>query len=735
MPVSCSYGAGTIYRGYDAVLYAAENGADIVNCSWGSTGFSQANQDAVNYAYSLGSIIVAAAGNSNNSTPIYPSAYKNVIATAALGNDGVKSIYSNYGGYLDVGAPNTAVGSTTMTGGYTSVSSFTSYASPITSSLAGLVKSYYPLLTQEELVTRIKGTCDDVDAVNPGKENMLGEGKLNARRALAEVSPTLDNEIRIGLIENRGATDFNNNRAVEPGETFSVNLFLRSYGFGSANGSYILSTTSTAVTILDNSESGIIPADDYFSLSNAFNIYVLPTATSRYVTFTLTASADLPIVVGSSISFSILINAGGIFIWEGVASGRDMSGAFIRTALQGMGYTCTYGTTFPASFYSFEAVFLSFGAVGSNIVRFDKDYMFTALREYLEAGGRVYIEGVDAVGFDMATYLPDIEGTLDANEILWPLLGISAADDGLTNNIDALAGVSGTPTSGISFSATAQTKVDYIDTFTVATGNAKVAFTESGYGDVGIVSAGAYDQRSFVFSYALRELTDAAFPNTRANLIARIMEFFEAAEVTLPVELLSFSVSYASEPAVRWSTASETQVAGFNIYRQAKSDLATAIKANPLLIPATGGSLGASYTFIDELNETCDSLFYWLESLSQSGSSQFFGPISLTIPNNGEEPIPPFPDLPVFSLSSYPNPFDRELSLELKTNQQNTAEISIYNLKGQLVKQFDTVVVSSGTHYFHWNGLDARGLNCSTGIYLLVAKNSGSVVKRKLVKL
>jgi hypothetical protein len=735
MPISCAYGAGTIYRGYDGIIYAAENGADIINCSWGSTGYYQANQDAINYAYSLGSIIVAAAGNSNNSTPIYPSAYQHVLSTAALQNTGVKSSYSNYGGYVDFGATNTSVGSTTMTGGYTSVSSFTSYASPIAASLAGLVKSYYPLISQDDLVYRLKGTCDDVDAVNPGKENLLGEGKLNARRALADAAPAMDNEIRIGLIENRGATDANNNLAVEPGETFSVNLFLRSYGLGSLNGNFVLSTTSTAVNILDNSETGVIPADDYFSLNNAFSIYVLPSTTSRYITFTLTTSADMPVVTGATLTFSILVNGGGIFIWEGVLDGRDMSGNFIRTTLQSMGYLCTIGTTFPTSFFSFDAVFLSFGAVGSNIVRFDKSYMFTALREYLESGGRVYIEGVDVVGFDMATYLPDIDGTLDAHEVLWPLLGIASAEDGSTNGIDSLSGVPSTPTSGLTFTATNQTKVDYIDKFTVTPGNANVAFTESGYGNVGVVSAGGYNQRSFVSSYALRELVDGAFPNTRANLIARIMEFFEAAEVTLPVELTSFSAVYATQPMLMWSTASETQMSGFNIYHNSQNLLSTAVKANPVLIPATGGANGAGYTFRDEVYETADTLFYWLESVSQNGNSQFFGSISLTIPATGEEPIPPVPETSVITISPFPNPFDRQLSLELKVSRQSQADIRIYNLKGQLIKQYDTVALNPGTHYLSWDGLDTQGRNCSTGVYLLVIKSPASIQRKKLVKL
>ncbi|MDD4309790.1 MAG: S8 family serine peptidase, partial [Candidatus Cloacimonetes bacterium] len=117
MPISCDYGTGYIFRGYDAIIYAAENGADVINCSWGGSTFSQANQDAISYAYSLGSIIVAAAGNVSNGIPLYPAGYQNVLAVASLTNAGVKS-GSNYGAFVDVGAPTSAIGTTTSGGGY-----------------------------------------------------------------------------------------------------------------------------------------------------------------------------------------------------------------------------------------------------------------------------------------------------------------------------------------------------------------------------------------------------------------------------------------------------------------------------------------------------------------------------------------------------------------------------------------------------------------------------------------
>lgn len=529
MPISCSLpGSSSIYRGYEGIIYAAENGADVINCSWGGTSRSLANQDAVNYAFGLGAIIVAAAGNSNNSIPIYPAAYQNVVAVAAVQNDGQKSNVSNFGAYIDVAAPNTAVG-TTSGNSYALVNGATSYASPIGSSLAALIKSYHPTWTNEEVINQLIATCDNIDAFNIGKENMLGQGKLNAFRALSEINPSVDDELRLALFEQRSPTDQNGNRAIEAGEQFYPNLTIRNYSFGvsSNNVNYTLSSTDPMVSILQNFHSGSIAADGFAYLDDVFLVQVSPTATSKYVTFTLSITADKAIVAGSTITFQVLINAGGIYVWEGVASGRNMSGNYIRTRLSGMGYQVTYGTTFPASFYTFDAVFLSFGMVGSNIRRFDNETMYFAVKEYLQSGGKLYIEGCDVVGYDMATYLPDVEGGLDAHEVLWQLLGVQDADDGITNPINALSASEGWITYPLLFSASNQTKNDYIDRF-VPMQNAYPAFVESDYGIVALEHMGNEGQRTFIFSYPLAELVDAAFPHTKAELVNRIISFFLA---------------------------------------------------------------------------------------------------------------------------------------------------------------------------------------------------------------
>jgi hypothetical protein len=732
MAISCSPPGATssIYRGYEAIVYAADNGADIINCSWGSTGYSQAGQLAIDYAYSLGAIIVAAAGNSNNSIPIYPAAYQNVVATAALNNDGTRWSGSNFGGYVDLAAPCQSVVSTSGTG-YSTIGPATSYASPVASAAMALVKSYNPGWTQEEIIHQLVASADDIDYLNPGKENLLGEGKINALSALTAVDPVLDQELHLGVIGSVQPNDGNMNRAVEPGESFSLSLLIRnfSWGVGADDATFTLSSTNPLVTISDPSYVASIPADGYLPLSNVFWVTVDPLAQSQYVSFTLSTVADKPIISGANLSFSILIHNGGVYVWEASSGARDLSGTYIRNTLQSLSYPVVYGTAFPSSFLSFDMVFLSFGTPGGSIFRLSEPVLFNAIREYLESGGRLYLEGGDVLGWDIGYYMPDLGGGEGADDILWPLLGIDYAVDGSTNVIDGLAGHSPLPTSGMLFSASNQVNNTTIDLIFPLRAQAATAFTESDYGSVAVISEGAYDQRSFVMSYALAELSDGIFPNTRANLLNQILDFFEAEEVTLPVELSSFTAIWNGAATLNWVTASETQVLGYNIYRCELPILNQALKINSIIIQASGtSSQTLHYSFEDPYTELSGRQNYWLESLALDGSNQHFGPIELVIPEGGPE-LPP-PDLHYTRLvSAFPNPFGSSLSCLYELAEKAPVQFKLYNIKGQVVYEAYQPDMARGGHNYT---IDFQG---GTGLYILEMRTGEQRFVRKLLKL
>ncbi|MEM9924403.1 MAG: S8 family peptidase [Cyanobacteria bacterium P01_D01_bin.50] len=105
LKVLSSYGGGTVADIAEAIKFAADNGADVINMSLGGGGESQLMKDAINYAHAKGVVIIAAAGNENQNSASYPARYPNVFAVSALGPDGEKAPYSNYGAGVDISAP------------------------------------------------------------------------------------------------------------------------------------------------------------------------------------------------------------------------------------------------------------------------------------------------------------------------------------------------------------------------------------------------------------------------------------------------------------------------------------------------------------------------------------------------------------------------------------------------------------------------------------------------------
>lgn len=89
----------------DAIRFAADNGADVINLSLGGPYPSRILADAVDYAYQRGVVVVAAAGNANTPRPHYPAGYNHVIAVAATQYDETTTFYSNYGDAIDIAAP------------------------------------------------------------------------------------------------------------------------------------------------------------------------------------------------------------------------------------------------------------------------------------------------------------------------------------------------------------------------------------------------------------------------------------------------------------------------------------------------------------------------------------------------------------------------------------------------------------------------------------------------------
>ena len=195
MPVKCTFNAQSsptsIPMGYEGMTYAANAGADIINCSWSSSLFSLTAQDVVNYAISKGCIVVAAASNDGVEQIRYPAAYNGVIAVASTDDSDNKSGFSNYGTWVDVSAPGSAIRSTIAQGnGYTGFSG-TSMATPMVAGLLGLMKSHNPNLSNAKLEQCLIDSADNIYSINPSYIGKMGSGRINAKKSLQCVDQTL----------------------------------------------------------------------------------------------------------------------------------------------------------------------------------------------------------------------------------------------------------------------------------------------------------------------------------------------------------------------------------------------------------------------------------------------------------------------------------------------------------------------------------------------------------------
>jgi serine protease len=107
MPVKVlnHFGSGTSADIAEAIRFAADNGAQVINMSLGGGGYSKVMADAVEYARKKGVTVVAAAGNAGRARVEFPAAYPGSVAVAAVGPSGKRAPYSSYGKELDIAAP------------------------------------------------------------------------------------------------------------------------------------------------------------------------------------------------------------------------------------------------------------------------------------------------------------------------------------------------------------------------------------------------------------------------------------------------------------------------------------------------------------------------------------------------------------------------------------------------------------------------------------------------------
>jgi len=237
MPVNAGSptSATGIAFGYPGIVYAIENDADIINCSWGGIGNpSVFEQDIIDFGVENGTLVVAAAGNDNLNNDLpgnahYPSSYNGVLNVGSTSSSSdTKSGFSTYGRTVNVFAPGSNILSTTWPGNSYGFNSGTSMASPLASALAGLVKTQNPGWSPDKVREQIRVTCDNIDGSNSSSLNgLLGKGRINAERALSEFDIPSLQIVDVTAVE--APDGGNGDDVVDAGETIDVTVTFKNY--------------------------------------------------------------------------------------------------------------------------------------------------------------------------------------------------------------------------------------------------------------------------------------------------------------------------------------------------------------------------------------------------------------------------------------------------------------------------------------------------------------------------
>ncbi|WP_276301857.1 S8 family serine peptidase [Halorussus lipolyticus] len=173
-------GSGSTSDIADAVEWAADQGADIINMSLGGGGYTSTMKNAVSYAVNNGALPICAAGNNGSSSVSYPAAYSECMAISAVDSNENLASFSQYGD-VDLAAPGVDIlSTTTQTRGSYEKLSGTSMATPVTSGVAGLTLAQHSSLGVSGLRSHLKATAKDIGL----SSDKQGAGQVNAYNAV-----------------------------------------------------------------------------------------------------------------------------------------------------------------------------------------------------------------------------------------------------------------------------------------------------------------------------------------------------------------------------------------------------------------------------------------------------------------------------------------------------------------------------------------------------------------------
>ena len=488
----------------------------------------------------------------------------------------------------------------------------------------------------------------------------------------------------------------NNNGILDPGETVDVLIEIKNTG------------SSGAVSV----EGELLTSDPYITIgSSTLNYGNIPAGGTETRSYSVTADVNTP--TGHSANFNLNITAtpgitasgsfslvvGQIPVLIVCMDPNHSSSPMMMAALDSNQISYEYQTALPADLSLYTSVFMCLGIYSSNHVLSSNEGQ--QLADYLNSGGRLYMEGGDTWYYDPSTPVHS-------------MFNIQGVSDG-SGDLGTILGQSGTITQGMTFSYTGENS--WIDRITNVP-PAQIIFRNQSpdYGCAVAYDAGIY--RTIGSSFEFGGLSNGTSPSNRKELMAKIANFFGLNIV--PVEMISFNAEVNENGIkLKWETATELNNTGFDVER--RSDQTQFEKIG--FIEGKGTTTEKQeYNFLDASVKGKGKYYYRLKQIDHDGTETYTDILEVdyaVIPT-------------VFSLSqNYPNPFNPTTTIQFGIPKEVKVTLKIYDAIGSEVATIVNEKLEPGYYQYQWN---ASTYASGVYFYRLTAESFVSTKKLILIK-
>ena len=477
----------------------------------------------------------------------------------------------------------------------------------------------------------------------------------------------------------------NNNGRLDPGETATLKITLQNGGSSEAfnvNGNLV--AISPWITVNTTSQS----YGDLSSGQNSFNLYeviVDPGAPEgQTAPFMVQISADRGIAALAT--FNLVIGKLPLLVVD--YDGNTNSGSAMKASADALGLLSEYVQVMPQALDNYKSIFVCLGTYPDNHVLSTADGQL--MKDFLDAGGRAYMEGGDTWKYDPQTPV----------HIMFHIMGVEDGSGDLGN----VLGLPGTFTEGMSFIYSGDNQ--YIDRILNQGSSWPVFKNETPF----YYNTIAYDDgttfKTIGSSSEFGGLEDGAYPSTKMHLLEEYLTFFGIDIPALGANFVGYPTSVTTGGNVNFTDFSAGGVTSWN-WTFTGGTPATSTEKNPVVFYNTEGDFDVQLIIGNGVTT---------DTLTKTAYIHVEGPVGIAAVNPG------------IGCTVAPNPGNGYFRLDLNTSKEERISLGVYNMIGSMVYSSPEMRINGK----YSGSIDLRSM--PDGIYILkVRGESGSITRRIII--